>query len=66
MKSTEKLQKQLIQHRSLIYDLVFSRVQREGQLDISYILVVFGGVCGACMFKWYMYTHILTWFCWFS
>ena len=48
------------------YDLVFCRVQREGQLDISYSLVVFGGVCGACMFKWYMYTHILTWYCWFS
>ena len=42
------------------------RVQREGQLDTSYILVVLGVVCGACMFKWYMYTHILTWFCWFS
>ena len=48
------------------YDLVCCRVQREGQLDISYILVVLGGVCGACMFKWYMYTHILTWFCCFS
>ena len=41
------------------YDLVFCKVQREGQLDISYILVVLGGVCGACMFKWYMYTHIV-------
>ena len=48
------------------FDLVFRRVQREGQLDISYILVVFGGVCGACMCKWYTYTHILTWFCLFS
>ena len=48
------------------FDLVFCRVQREGQLDISYILVVFGGVCGAYMCKWYMYTHILTWFCLFS
>ena len=48
------------------YDLVFGRVQREGPLDISYILVVLGGVCGECMLKWYMYTHILTWFCWFS
>ena len=45
------------------FDLVFHRVQREGQLGISYILVVFGG---ACMCKWYMYTHILTWFCFFS
>ena len=36
--------------------------QREGQTDISYILVVFGGVNGECMCKWYMYTHILTWF----
>ena len=48
------------------FDLVFHRVQREGQSDISYILVVFGGVNGECMCKWYMYTHILTWFCWFS
>ena len=48
------------------FDLVFHRVQREGQLSISYILVVFGGVNGACMCKWYMYTHILIWFCWFS
>ena len=48
------------------FDLVFHRVQREGQLDISYILVVFGGVNGACMCKWYMYTYILTWFCLFS
>ena len=31
------------------FDLVFHRVQREGQLGISYILVVFGGACGACM-----------------
>ena len=67
MKSTENQQKPLIQHRSLSYfDLVFCRVQREGQLDTSYILVIFGGVCCACMFKWYMYTHILTWFCLFS
>ena len=48
------------------FDLVFHRVLREGQLSISYILVVFGGVNGACMCKWYMYTHILIWFCWFS
>ena len=48
------------------FDMVFHRVQREGQLSISYILVVFGGVNGACMFKWYMYTHKLIWFCWFS
>ena len=27
------------------YDLVFHRVQREGQLGICYILVVFGGAC---------------------
>ena len=39
---TEKQQNQLIQHRSHI-DLVFHRVHREGQLGISYILVVFGG-----------------------
>ena len=45
------------------YNLVFHRVQREGQLGICYILVVFGG---ACMCKWCMYTHILTWFCLFS
>ena len=47
------------------FDLVFHRVWRKGQLDISYILVVFGGVCGACMCKWCMYTHISTWFCFF-
>ena len=44
------------------YNLAFYSVQREGQLGICYILVVFGG---ACMFKWCMYTHILTWFCCF-
>ena len=48
------------------FDLVFHRVQRKGQLSISYILVVFGSVNGACMCKWYMYTHILIWFYWFS
>ena len=38
------------------YDLVFHRVQsREGQLGISYILVVFGG---ACMCIWCMNAHI--------
>ena len=57
--------KQLIPHRSLILTWYF-RVQREGQLGISYILVVFGGACGTCMCKWCMYTHILPWFCWFS
>ena len=66
MKSTWKATKTAHSTQISHYDLVFCRVQREGQLDISYILVVFGGVCGACMFKWYMYTHILTWFCWFS
>ena len=65
MKSTEK-QKKTLFNTDLLFDLVFCRVQREGQLDISYILVVFGGVCGACMCKWYMYTHILTWFWLFS
>ena len=37
------------------YDLVFDRVQREGQLDTSYILVVFGG---ACMCIWCMNAHM--------
>ena len=27
------------------FDLVFHRVQREGQLGICYILVIFGGIC---------------------
>ena len=44
------------------FDLVFHRVQREGQLGISYILVVFGGAC-VCMCIWCMNAHILTWFC---
>ena len=51
---TEKQQKHLIQQISH-YDLVFHRVQREGQLGISYILVVFGG---ACMCIWCMNAHI--------
>ena len=65
MKSTEKYVKttktadsKQISH----FYLVFHRVQTEGQLGISY----FCGIGGACMCKWYMYTHILTWFCWFS
>ena len=66
LKSTWKATKTSDSTQISHYDLVFCRVQREGQLDISYILVVFGGVCGACMFKWCMYTHILTWFCLFS
>ena len=66
LKSTWKATRTADSTHISYYDLVFCRVQREGQLDISYILVVFGGVCSACMFKWYMYTHILTWFCWFS
>ena len=66
MKSTWKATKTSDSTQISHYDLVFCRVQRKSQLDISYILVVFGGVCGACMFKWYMYTLILTWFCWFS
>ena len=46
------------------YDLVFHRVQREGQLGISYILVVFGG---ACMCIWCMNPYICFIFCiiWF-
>ena len=37
------------------YDQVVNRVQREGQLGISHILVVFGG---ACMCIWGMNAHI--------
>ena len=33
------------------FDLVFHRVQREGQLGIYYILVVFGGASGAYICK---------------
>ena len=59
MKSTWKAKKQPIENRSLsFWPGLFHRVQRKGQLGISYILVVFGGVCGACMCKWCMYTHI--------
>ena len=54
MKTTEKQQKTADSTHISYYDLVFCRVQREGQLYISYILMVFGGVGGACMFKWYM------------
>ena len=43
MKNTEKQQKQLISTQISHIDLVFYRVQREGKLGISYILVVFGG-----------------------
>ena len=67
-KAPEKLQKPLIQHRSLIFDLVFHRVQREGQLGRSYILMVFGGahaclvvhicVYGACMHT-YVWSFVL-------
>ena len=42
-------------------DLVFHRVQREGQLGISYILVVFGGAHvfgGACMCIWCTHMYL--------
>ena len=66
MKSTWKATKTSDSTQISHFDPVFHRVQREGQLGLSYILVVFGGTCGACMCEWYMYTHILTWFCLFS
>ena len=66
LKSTWKVTKTADSTQISHFDLVFHRVQREGQLGISYILVVFGGACGACMCKWCMYTHILTQFCLFS
>ena len=37
------------------FDLVFHRIQREGQLCISYVLVVFGG--DMCIW-WCMHVHI--------
>ena len=64
LKATKTADSTQISH----YDLVFHRVQREGQLDISYILVVFGGahvclvvhVCvyGACMHT-YVWSFVL-------
>ena len=44
-------------------DLVFHRVQREGQLcicfdDVSWCTCVFVGACGACMCMWCIYAHI--------
>ena len=33
------------------FDLVFHRVQREGQLGICYILVIFGGICVMCAMR---------------
>ena len=59
------------------FDLVFHRVQREGQLGIYLnFLVVFGGAhmclvmhvvhmcaCGACMCIWYIYAHMCVWWC---
>ena len=51
MKSTSKATKTFDSTQISHFDLVFCRVQRKSQLDISYILVVFGGVCGGCMFK---------------
>ena len=52
---TEKQQKTADSTQISHYDLVFHRVQREGQLGISYILVVFGG---AYMCIWCMNAHI--------
>ena len=46
--------KQLIQQISH-FDLVFHRVQREGQLSISYILVVFAGAL--CVNGAYIHTY---------
>ena len=60
MKSTWKTTKTADSTQVSHFDLVFHRVQREGQLGISYILLLFGGACGACVCKWCMYTHILT------
>ena len=64
MKSTWKPTKTTDSTQISHFDLVFHRVQREGQLGISYILVVFGG---ACMCIWCMYAHICFIFCiiWF-
>ena len=57
MKSTKTANSTQISH----LDLVFHRVQREGQLGISYILVVFGGAHvfgGACMCIWCTYMYL--------
>ena len=61
-KAHEKQQKTADSTQISHFVLVLHRVQREGQLGISYILVILL-VCGTCFCKWYMYTHILTWFC---
>ena len=45
MKSTWKATKTSDSTQISHFDLVFHRVQREGQLGICYILVIFGGIC---------------------
>ena len=58
MKST---QKQLVQHRSLIWTWCFIEYRGKGQLGISYILVVFGGAHvfgGTCMSIWCTYMYL--------
>ena len=59
MKSTWKATKTADSTQISHFDLVFHRDQREGQLGISYILVVFGcaHVCLWCM--WCMYVYMV-------
>ena len=59
LKATKTTDSTQISH----FDLIFHIVQRGRSTRYILYFVVIGG---ACMCKWYMYTHILTWFCWFS
>ena len=63
MKSTWKATKTTDSTQISHFDLVFCRVQREGQLGRSYILMVFGGahVCWlvhVCVYGACMHTHV--------
>ena len=68
VKSTWKATKTIDSTQIFHFDLVFHRVQREGQLGISYIFVVFGGahvclvvhVCVYCACKHtYVWSFVL-------
>ena len=63
MKSTWKATKTTDSTQIAHFDLVFHRVQREGQLGVSYIMVVFGGahVClveHVCVHGGCMHTYV--------
>ena len=69
-KAPEKLQKTADSTQICHFDLVFHRVQREGQLGISYILVVFGAahvclVLHVCVYGACMHTCLVFCIIWF-